>query len=57
MNEDLDDFFLTGGDELMNSEACPHCGHVFYIDGELEWVDKGQGICKCSECGEEVKLL
>ena len=23
MNDDLDDFFLEGGDELLNSEPCP----------------------------------
>ncbi len=28
-NDGLDDFFLEGGDELMNSEERPKCGHVF----------------------------
>jgi len=56
MNDNLDVFFLEGGDELMNSQKCPHCDHVFYLDGKLEWFDKNQNICKCSECGEEVRI-
>ena len=33
MNTDeLDDFFLEGGDELLNSEACPHCGEKVKIN-------------------------
>jgi uncharacterized Zn-finger protein len=55
MNDDLDDLFLEGGDELMNSEQCPYCGHMFYLDEKLEWVEKEQ-ICKCPVCGEEVKI-
>lgn len=27
---ELDDFFLEGGDELMNSELCPKCGESIY---------------------------
>lgn len=56
MDDSFDGFFLEGGDELMNSQECPHCGYVFYLDGKLEWVDKEQNICKCSKCGEEVKI-
>ena len=55
--DDLDDFVLDGGDELMNSEVCPYCGQVFYLDGKLEWVDRARNICKCPHCGEEVKIL
>jgi hypothetical protein len=27
-SSELDDFFLEGGDELLNSELCPHCSDV-----------------------------
>jgi hypothetical protein len=35
-NDELDDFFLGGGDELMNSEECPACGKSIYLDEKLE---------------------
>ncbi len=57
MNDELDDFFLGGGDELMNSEECPLCGFVFYLDQKLEWIDKTKIICKCPNCGKAVKIL
>lgn len=56
-NDDLDDFFLEGGDELVNSEPCPKCGGVIYLDRPIEWVDRAKNICKCSNCGEEVEIL
>lgn len=56
-SDELDDFFLDGGDELMNSEECPHCGAVIYLDQKIEWVDKTKNICKCPNCGEEVEML
>lgn len=52
--DDLDDFFLEGGDELMNSEVCPHCGEVIYLDQEIEWIDKDKKTVKCPKCGGEV---
>ncbi len=55
-NDELDDFFLDGGDELMNSEECPHCGAAIYLDQEIEWVDEARRTAKCPECGEEVKI-
>lgn len=55
-NDDLDDFFLEGGDELMNSEPCPECGGVIYLDRTIEWVDETKGICICPHCGEKVKI-
>lgn len=55
-NDGLDDFFLEGGDELMNSQECLHCGYVFYLDGKLEWVNRTKNICICPHCGEEVKI-
>jgi hypothetical protein len=39
-NDELDDFFLGGGDELMNSEQCPACGASIYLDRPIEWVDE-----------------
>jgi len=55
-NDDLDDFFLEGGDELMNSEPCPKCGGVIYLDQAIEWVEEAKGICICPHCGEKVKI-
>ena len=56
MNDDLEDFFLEGGDEMLNSEVCPHCGEVIYIDQKIEWIDKDKRIAKCPKCGGEVKI-
>jgi len=55
-NDELDDFFLEGGDELMNSEACLHCGDVIYLDQKIEWIDEEKRIAKCPKCGAEVKI-
>ncbi len=54
-NGELDDFLLEGGDELLNSEESPHCGQVLHLDKNINWVDKGQRICKCPYCGDEIK--
>lgn len=53
---DFFDFMIEGGDELLNSEECPHCGAVIYFDQNIEWIDKAQKIAKCPECGEQIKL-
>jgi len=50
------DFMMEGGDELLNTEVCPHCGEVVYLGQEVEWVDKNKRIAKCSSCGGEVKI-
>ena len=55
-SDDLDDFFLEGGDELMNTAECPECGGMIPLDQEIEWVDEKKGICICPHCGEEVKI-
>jgi NAD-dependent SIR2 family protein deacetylase len=55
-NDELNDFFLEGGDELLNTEVCPHCGNVIYLDQEIEWIDKDKRIAKCPGCGEQVKI-
>lgn len=55
-NDELDDFFLEGGDELLNTEVCPHCGEAIYLDQEIEWIDKDKRIAKCPDCGGEVKI-
>ena len=55
-DDDFFDFMMEGGDELLNSEACPHCGEPIYLDQEIEWVDKDKKIAKCPKCGEEIKL-
>lgn len=39
-NTDFFDFMMEGGDELLNTEVCPHCGEVIYLDQKVEWVDK-----------------
>jgi NAD-dependent SIR2 family protein deacetylase len=53
---DFFDFMIEGGDELLNTEACPHCGGVIYLDQKIEWIDKDSGIAKCPSCGGEVKI-
>lgn len=56
-NDDIDDFFLEGGDELLNSEVCPHCGEVIYLDQDIEWTDKNKKTAKCPKCGGEVEII
>lgn len=53
---DLCDFMMEGGDELMNSEVCPHCGGVIYLDQSIDWIDEGKRIAKCPACGGEIKV-
>ena len=53
-NSDLFDFMMEGGEELLNSEVCPHCGTVIYLDQEIEWVDETKRIAKCPKCEEGV---
>lgn len=53
---DFFDFMTEGGDELLNTEECPRCGVVIYLDQKIEWVDQAKRIAKCPECGEEVKI-
>ena len=47
---------IEGGDELMNTEVCPHCGELIYLDQEIEWINKDKKIAKCPGCGEQVKI-
>jgi NAD-dependent SIR2 family protein deacetylase len=54
--KDFWDFLIEGGDELLNSEACPHCGDIIYLDQKIEWIDKDKRIAKCPGCGGEVKV-
>jgi len=53
---DFFDFMMEGGDELLNTEPCPHCGEVVYLDQEIEWIDKSKNIAKCPKCGQEIEL-
>jgi len=55
-DDDLFDFMIGGGDELMNSEVCPHCGSVIYLDQTIDWIDEGKKIAKCPNCGGEVEI-
>lgn len=55
-NSDLFDFMIEGGDELLNSELCPHCGEAIYLDQKIEWLDEENKIAKCPKCGEEIKI-
>ncbi len=55
MQDELEDFFLGGGDELMNSEKCSHCGHIVYLDQDVEYADKAESIIICPKCGEKFK--
>ena len=56
MDDDFDDFFLGGGDVLMNTEVCPKCGGTIYLDQHIKWIDEVKGICICPHCGEKVKI-
>jgi len=55
-NDELDDFFLEGGDELLNSELCLKCGGTIYLDQAIEWADEARGVCICPHCGEKIKI-
>jgi len=55
-DDEFDDFFLESGDELLNTEECPHCRAVIYLNQGIEWVDEAKRIAKCPECAEEVKI-
>lgn len=35
---------------------CPHCGRVIKGDEKVAWVDKTNGILKCPDCDEEIKI-
>ena len=50
------DFIMDGGDELLNSELCFHCGNVIYLDQKIEWIDRDKKIAKCPSCGREVRI-
>lgn len=54
--DDFLDDMMEGGDELMNSELCPHCGNAFYLDQEFEWIDEMKKIAKCPHCGGKVEI-
>lgn len=56
MQDELEDFFLGGGDELMNSEQCPHCSHTIYLDQDIEYADEAENIIICPKCGEKFKI-
>lgn len=53
---DFWDFMMEGGDELLNTEVCPHCGDVIYLDQKIEWIEEDKKIAKCPSCGEQVKI-
>jgi NAD-dependent SIR2 family protein deacetylase len=53
---DFWDFFLEGGDELLNTEQCPHCQEIIYLDQPIEWIDQAKQIAKCPHCGKKVKI-
>jgi len=55
-NPDFWDFIMEGGDELLNTQQCPRCGEVIYLDEGIEWIDEKEKIAKCPNCGEEVKI-
>jgi len=32
---DFWDFMIEGGDELLNTQECPHCGEIIYLDENI----------------------
>ena len=56
VESDFFDFMIEGGDELMNTEACPYCGDIIYLDQKIEWIDEDKKIAKCLGCGRKVKI-
>lgn len=55
-DQDFFDFMMGGGDELLNSELCPHCGNVIYLDQAIDWIDESKKIAKCPACGGAVRI-
>ena len=53
---DFWDFMMEGGEELLNTQECPHCGGVIYLDQDIEWVDGERRITKCPNCGEKIEI-
>jgi len=53
---DFFDFLIEGGDELLNTERCPHCGATIYLDQRIEWTDESRRTCKCPSCRGNVEL-
>jgi len=45
--DDFLDFMTDGGDELLNTVECPHCGVIIYLDQKIEWIDKDKNTGKC----------
>jgi len=54
-DHDFLDFMMGGGDELLNSYQCLHCGKWFHID-EGDAVEGKQNIVKCPGCDKEVDI-
>ena len=42
---DFWDFMIEGGDELLNSQQCPRCGQLIYLDQDIEWIDDEEKNC------------
>lgn len=53
---DFFDFIMEGGDELLNTKICFHCGEMIYLDQVINWKDKSKRIARCSSCGGEFKI-
>lgn len=53
MADDFIDFMMSGGDELLNSFQCPHCGKWFHID-EVE--ENNDSMVNCPNCKKAIKL-
>ena len=58
---DFIDFMMGGGHYLLFPEDfgeydCPNCGRRIVPGDKVEWVDEGNNIIKCPECGEEIEI-
>ena len=52
---DFFDFMVEGGDELLHSHQCPHCGNRFHED-EVKWLDRAQRLLECPSCHEAIQI-
>lgn len=51
-----DNTYGEADDKMEDSEECPSCGREIFLDEEIEWIDRAEGIFRCPECGGTVEI-